>query len=105
MNYVLTPNLIENNVKYFLNSTLENTNNFKQKYFNNIFNIVTFIGITVLITIILCIKYKGNKNTKEIQLKRDKDRQYIIQRLIKIKKDNISEKNREHNLITNLPVY
>lgn len=105
MNYVLTPNLIENNVKYFLNSTLENTNRFKEKYFNNIFNIVTFIGLGLLITVILCIKYKGNKNTKELQLKSERDRLYIIQRLIKIKKDNITENNRQHNLITNLPVY
>ena len=33
MNVVFKPELIESNVKYFLNSTLENSHKFKEKYF------------------------------------------------------------------------
>ena len=38
------PHLIENNVKYFINSTLTNCHKFKDQYFNNIYNISLFIG-------------------------------------------------------------
>tara|TARA_B100000902_G_C27297105_1_gene910639 strand:- start:1517 stop:1834 length:318 start_codon:yes stop_codon:yes gene_type:complete len=105
MNVSLKPNLIESNVKYFLNSTLENSHKFKENYFNNIFNIVAFISLVLFIIIILLVKYKGTKNTKEIELKKKLDKQYIIQRLLKIKQDNINERNLKNNLITNLPVY
>lgn len=105
MNVQIKPQLIENNVKFFLNSTLDNCHNFKQKYFNNIFNIVAFVGLVLLIAIILSVKYKGNKNTKELELKKKRDKQYIFQRLLKIKQENITERNLKNNLITNLPVY
>ena len=105
MNVVLKPELIESNVKYFLNSTLENSHKFKEKYFNNIFNVVAFIALVLLIVIILSVKYKGNKNTKELELKKQKDKQYIVQKLLKIKQDNIKDINLKNNLITDLPIY
>ena len=105
MNISVKPELIESNVKYFLNSTLENTHKFKEKYYNNIFNIILFLGLSLLIIVILIVKYKGNKGTKELELKKSRDKQYIIQRLLKIKKDNIIQRNIDNNLITNLPLY
>ena len=105
MDISLKPNLIENNVKYFLGSTLSNCHKFKEKYFNNIFNIGIFIGFLSLVTIILVFKYKGNKNTKEIELQKRRDKQFIIQRLLKIKQENIRDTNTKNNLITNLPIY
>ena len=105
MNIQLKPNLIENNVKYFLHSTLENSHQFKEKYFNNIFNISCFVGLVLLIFIILSVKYKGNKNIKEIEKKKARDKQVIISRLLKIKKDNNLQRNLNNNLITNLPLY
>lgn len=105
MDISIKPNLIENNVKYFLGSTLSNCHKFKEKYFNNIFNIGIFIGFLSLVTIILVFKYKGNKNTKEIELQKRRDKQFIIQRLLKIKQENIRDTNTKNNLITNLPIY
>lgn len=101
----LQPRLIEDNVKYFLDSALQNSNNFKQKYFNNIYNIVLFIGFFAVLAIILFVNYKGNKSTKEIQMRQIKDKNYIINRLLNIKKETANNKIISNNLITNLPLY
>ena len=93
------PHLIENNVKYFISSTLTNCHKFKDQYFNNIYNISLFIGI------ILFMNYKGNKTTKELEMKKQTDRHYIIRRLLKIKQENIDDRRMRNNLITNLPLY
>ena len=101
----LKPNLIENNVRYFLGATLNNCHKFKENYFNNIFNISLFIGFIVLVIIILLIKYKGNKSSKEIELKNKKDREYIIYKLLKIIREHIDDRRIRNDLITNLPMY
>ena len=105
MSDYIKPQLIENNVKYFINSTLNNCHEFKEKYFNNIYNISLFVGIVFFIIIILTINYKGNKNTKEIELQKARDKQHIIQKLLKIKQENIDDRRMRNNLITDLPIY
>ena len=99
------PNLIETNVKYFIGSTLNNCHQFKDKYFNNLFNIGLFIGFIVILGIILFVKYRGNKNAKEIELSKKKDREFIIFKLLKIKQENIDDRRMRNGLITNLPTY
>ena len=99
------PHLIENNVKYFINSTLTNCHKFKDQYFNNIYNISLFIGFFLILGIILFMNYKGNKTTKELEMKKQTDRHYIIRRLLKIKQENIDDRSMRNNLITNLPLY
>ena len=105
MSSILKPQLTESNVKYFINSTLSNCHDFKEKYFNNIFNITLFIGLILFIFIVLSLNYKGNKDTKQIELEKARDKQYIIQRLLKLKQENIDDRRMRNNLITNLPIY
>lgn len=105
MDNSISPQLIESNVKFFLNSTLNNCHKFKEDYFNNIYNIGLFIGFIIFIGVILFINYKGDKTSKEIENKKQLDKQYIIQRLLKIKQENIDDRKMRNNLITNLPIY
>ena len=51
------------------------------------------------------MNYKGNKTTKELEMKKQTDRHYIIRRLLKIKQENIDDRMMRNNLITNLPLY
>lgn len=99
------PDLIENNVKYFIGQSLNNCHAFKDKYYNNIFNIVVLVCFILLIGIILFFNYKGNKSTKDIRIKQQKDKEYIIHKLLKIKQENIDDRKMRNNLITNLPIY
>ena len=101
----LKPQLIENNVKYFMNSTLDSCHKFKDKYYNNLYNVGLFIGFFIILGIILFVNYKGNKTTKELEQQKHNDREYIIKQLLKIKKENIDDRKIRNNLITNLPLY
>tara|TARA_B100001094_G_C17732397_1_gene577189 strand:- start:221 stop:550 length:330 start_codon:yes stop_codon:yes gene_type:complete len=101
----LKPKLIEDNVKYFLGQSLNNCHNFKEHYFSNIYNIAFFIGFILLIGIILFFNYKGNKSAKEIRIKQQRDKEHIILKLLKIKRENIDDRKMRNNLITNLPIY
>lgn len=104
-NYDNIPNLIESNVKYFINNALQNSNTIKNKYYNNIFNIICFFIFIVLLTLILFFMYKGNKNTKDINIKRRKDKEQIINKLLRFKQQSIKQQNIANNLITDLPMY
>ena len=59
----------------------------------------------MILGIILFMNYKGNKTTKELEMKKQTDRHYIIRRLLKIKQENIDDRRMRNNLITNLPLY
>lgn len=61
--------------------------------------------IFIILGIILFVNYKGSKTTKEIEQQKQKDREYIIKQLLKIKKENIDDRKIRNNLITNLPLY
>jgi len=99
------PQLIENNVKYFIGSTLNKCHKFKENYFNHIYNVGLFIAFILFLGIILFINYKGNKSTKDIEIQNKKNRQIIIHKLLKIKQENIDDRKFRNNLITNLPIY
>lgn len=99
------PELTEKNVKYFIGSTLKKCHSFKENYFNNIYNISLFVGFIVFLGIILFVNYKGNKSSKEIEIKKQKDKQIIIHKLLKLKQENIDDRKFRNNLITNLPIY
>jgi hypothetical protein len=105
MNLDNIPELVEPNVKYFLNSTLKNCSKFKEKYINSIYNLSLTILFFIILGIILIYNYKGEKSTKEIQIKKQKDKEYILKQLIKIKQQNVDDRRMQHNLITNLPLY
>ena len=101
----IQPNLIEQNVKYFMGATLNNCHKFKDRYFNNIFNVSMLIGFILLLSIILFAKYKGTRDANQIAETDRKNREMIIYKLLKIKQENIDDRKMRNNLITNLPTY
>lgn len=98
------PNLIEPGVKYFIGSTLKECKKFKHKYYNNIFNIITLICLTIFIVTFFIYRYKGKPSKLEIQEKNIKKKEYIISKLHQLAnyKQTLSKKN---NMITDLPMW
>ena len=96
----IKPNLVESNVKYFLNGTLQNCKKFKEQNINLVYNVSLGIGFFVILSMILYFNYKGNKSAKEIRLKKMRDKEYIMTKLIKIKQDDRKMNNK---MLTNLP--
>lgn len=98
------PNLIEPGVKYFINGTLKECKKFKDKYYNNILNIVILILFIITITIILIFRYKGNISNIEIKKQNIKKHEYIISKLQQLAhyKHNL---NKKKSMITDLPLW
>ena len=94
------PVLIEPGVKYFLNETLKQCRDFKEKYYNTIFNIGMFIGFFIVLGITLIIKYKGKITPEEKDAKETEKKQYILS---KIRNYQDSRIRAQQELITGLP--
>lgn len=94
------PKLVENGMKYFLNETLKNCHEFKEKYRNWMFNIGLFVVFLLCLICILFLKYKGKPTPIEIQQKDREKQQYILSK-IKIYKEN--REKTQQSLITGLP--
>jgi len=96
------PLLIEPGVKYFLNETLKQCKDFKEKYYNTLFNISLGVFLLILVTIILLYKYKGKLTPSEKEAKNREKQQYI---LTKIKNYQDAKLISQQNLITGLPAW
>lgn len=98
------PNLIEPGVRYFIGSTLKECKKFKNKYYNNIFNITTLICLTILAIVFFIYRYKGKPSKQELEDKNIKKKEYIISKLHKLAnyKQTLSKKT---NMITDLPMW
>ena len=94
------PKLVENGMKYFLNETLKNCHEFKEKYRNWLLNIGMFSGFFLFLICFLFLIYKGKPTPMERQQKDREKQQYILSK-IKIYKEN-REKTHQ-SLITGLP--
>ena len=94
------PLLIEPGVKYFLNETLKQCKDFKEKYYNTLFNISLGVFLLILVTVILFSKYKGKLTPAEKDAKNREKQQYI---LTKIKNYQDAKLIAQQNLITGLP--
>ena len=90
------PSLVETQVKNVLNHNLKQCHNLKFQYQSFFFNILCFLFIFSLISIILYVKYKGNNKEERIQ-KENKKRDYILYNLRKFQ--NIKNKH-----LTNIPL-
>ena len=100
------PKLIEPGVKYFFKNILKNCNNFKQQNYTLFYNIFMFALFFGILGIILYVKYKGNKSPEEHYLKNQKDKQYIMSKLVYYNRQNLDNNQRiRNNMITNLPDY
>jgi len=94
------PILIEPGVKYFLNETLKQCKDFKEKYYNTIFNMSLGVLLLFFIVLILIYKYKGKLTPSEKEAKNREKQQYILS---KIKNYQDTKLIAQQNLITGLP--
>ena len=96
------PLLIEPGVKYFLSETLKQCKDFKDKYYNTLFNISLAFALFFIIAIILLFKYKGKLTPAEKDMKNREKQQYIVS---KIKNYQDAKLHAQQNLITGLPAW
>ena len=96
----MNPVLTEPGVKYFLNETLKQCSEFKNKYHNMIYNIVLCVLFFLLLLFILLVKYKGKLTPSEREIKNREKQQYILS---KIKNYQQAKQRAQNELITGLP--
>ena len=94
------PVLVEPGVKSFINSTLKQCREFKNKYNNVMLNIGLFAGLIILAFLILVFKYKGKLTPEEKKNKEQEKKQYI---LTKIRNFQDAKQKAQQELITGLP--
>ena len=94
------PMLTEPGVKYFINETLKQCHQIKEKYQNMIFNIGLLIGFFIILGILLIFKYKGKLTPQEIEQKDIQKKQYILS---KIRNYQDAKVRAQQELITGLP--
>lgn len=103
---IQTPKLVENNVRIFLKNILKECNNYKMKNYNLYYNISIFIIFILVLGITLYVRYKGNMTLEEQYMKKQKEKEYIMSKLVYYNRANIENNQRiRNNLITNLPDY
>ena len=82
MDFVEKPSLTEPGVKYFINATLKNCRDFKNKYYNILLNVVLIGLFILLVCFVLLVKYKGKLTPHEKELKNREKQQikkFIVQ--------------------------
>lgn len=94
------PTLTEPGIKYFLNETLKQCHQFREKYTNNIYNIGLFLGFLLILGILLLYKYKGKLTPEELEEKDREKKLYILSRIKNYQQAKLKEKQ---DLITGLP--
>lgn len=96
------PKLIEPNIKYFTKATLQKCKLIKYKYYNIIFNILSFAILVVVGVGLLVYKYKGKLSPLEKEVRSQQQKNYIF---TKIKQYQDIRLRNNDSLITNLPKY
>jgi hypothetical protein len=94
------PMLTETGVTYFLNETLKQCHILKEKYYNNVFNVVLLFCFFVILGILLFYKYKGKLTTEEIEQRELEKKKYILS---KIRNYQETKLRAQQQLITGLP--
>ena len=94
------PLLTEPGVKYFLNETLKQCREFKNKHHNVLLNIGLFFIFFIILGGLLLYKYKGKLTPQEKHEKNTEKMQYILS---KITNFQIEKKRASQELITGLP--
>ena len=94
------PMLTEPGVKYFLNATLKQCNEFRNKYNNVLMNIGLLISFLIVVGLILLYKYKGRLTPSE-KARQDREKQEYI--LTRIKQLQENKRRAHQELITGLP--
>ncbi len=94
------PILTEPGIKYFLNETLKQCHQFREKYINTIYNIGLLVIFLISLAILLFYKYKGKLTPEEIEEKAMEKKRYILE---KIKNYQQAKTEAQQKLITGLP--
>ena len=90
------PSLVAPGVKCFFNESLKQSYSYRKKYEYIFYNLLGLFIFIIILGGILYYKYKGKLTTIEKQMKSNKDRAYILEKIKAIPKKNTS-------MITNLP--
>lgn len=90
------PSLVAPNVNYFLRESLKQAHSYRKKYNYIFYNSLAFILFIGILGGILYYKYKGKITPLEKNIKMNKDKAYILEKIKTIPKKNTS-------MITNLP--
>jgi len=94
------PMLTEPGVTYFLNETLKQCHQIKERHYNMLFNIGLLLIFCIILGILLLYKYKGKLTPEEIEQKELQKKQYILS---KIKNYQDAKLRSQQQLITGLP--
>ena len=96
----IRPMLTEPGVKYFINETLKQCHQFKEKYHNLNLNIGLLVLFFIILGILLLYKYKGKITPEENKEKELQKKQYILS---KIRNYQDAKTKAQQKLITGLP--
>ena len=99
---VSKPLLIEPGVKYFLKETLKQCKHKKNDYYYYWANIGLFLLFLLILGTSLIWKKKTKPSKEDIILKREEQKNYILEKIKGLKKEKEKENNR---IITNLPKF
>jgi hypothetical protein len=94
------PMLTEPGVKYFLNETLKQCHQFKERHHNLLFNVMLLICFFIILGILLLYKYKGKLTPEELEEREIEKKRYILS---KIRNFQDSKLRAQQELITGLP--
>jgi len=94
------PMLTEPGVKYFINETLKQCHQFKERYYNTLINIWLLFCFFIGLAILLIFKYKGKLTPEELEEKEEKKKMYILS---KIRTYQDAKVRAQQQLITGLP--
>lgn len=96
------PRLTEPGVKYFLNETLKQCHQFKEKHHNMLFNVGMLVGFFVILGILLLYKYKGKLTPAERQEKGGRKEALYIIKNTKLSTGEIKSTTRAYNRVAAL---
>lgn len=94
------PMLTEPGVKYFINETLKQCHQFKEKYQNMLFNIGLLIAFFIILGMLLLYKYRGKLTPEEMEEREMQKKQYILSKIKHFQQEKLKA---QQQLITGLP--
>lgn len=98
----MNTSLIEPKIRNFINFSLKECQEFKERNINFFFNLFMTILLVLLFIGFLYYKYKGKLSESEI-MKRDKEKYKYI--MSKINELSLEKQKESQDIITNLPTF
>lgn len=98
----IAPKLVDYNIKVTLHDSLKKVNEYKIKFYNDMFNIAVCVLFFGSLALFLFYRYKGKLSEDEILKKENEKRMYVLGKLQQLNNIQTSQNNK---LITNLPEF